>query len=282
MRRALGKGLSQLIGEQADASVLNLKLSDIVPNQRQPRTHFDEEALDELAESIKEHGILQPIVVRPIAEGKYELIAGERRWRASQRAGLKEVPALVRAASAQGSLELALIENLQREDIGAMESARAYRRLIDEFGLKQDDIAQRVGKSRPSIANTLRLIKLPLEIQEGLESGAISEGHARALLAFEGAASQLAMFHKIVHDGLSVRDVERAAKPAPEPATPVAPKGKKPAQSDPNWLALEEGLAVYFGSPVRLEQGQVGGKLVVDFYSDDDLQRILDVLGIHL
>lgn len=282
MRRALGKGLSQLMGEQADASVLSIKVANIVPNQRQPRTHFDEAALDELAESIKEHGILQPLIVRPISEGKYELIAGERRLRASQRAGLEEVPALVRAASAQGSLELALIENLQREDIGAMESARAYRRLIDEFGLRQEDIAVRVGKSRPSIANTLRLMKLPLEVQDGLDSGVISEGHARALLALEGATAQIALFRRTVRDGLSVREVENAARPKPKPESQFKETSKAPKTTDPNWQALEEGLSVYFGSPVRLEQGQVGGKLIVEFYSDDDLQRILDVLGIHL
>jgi ParB family chromosome partitioning protein len=282
MRRSLGKGLSQLVAEQADGVVSELPLAMIVPNQRQPRTNFDDQALDELAASIKEHGVLQPLIVRPVAEGKYELIAGERRLRASRRAGLDVVPVVVRAASAQGSLELALIENLQREDIGAMESARAYRRLVDEFSLRQEDIAGRVGKSRASIANTLRLLKLPAEVQEGLEQGLISEGHARALLSLESPTQQVGLFHRIVSQGLSVRDVEKVTRPQEKRGTLPRTKSSERKATDPNWSALEEGLSVYFGSPTRLEAGEIGGRMVVEFYSDDDLQRILDVLGIHL
>src|SRR5580704_9085673 len=184
MRRALGKGLSQLIAEQYEGPTNELPVADIVPNSRQPRTVFNDEALEELAASIREYGILQPLIVRPLAEGKHELIAGERRLRAAKLAGLTSVPVIVRSAGNQSSLELALIENLQREDINALESAKAYRRLIDEFGMTQEQVADRVGKSRVSVANTVRLLRLPKRIMEGLEAGFISEGHARALLAF--------------------------------------------------------------------------------------------------
>lgn len=279
MRRALGKGLSELIGEQSDSAISEVSVTDLVPNQRQPRTVFDEQALDELAASIREHGILQPLVVRPVSEGRYEIIAGERRFRAAQRAGLERVPVIVRAAGARASLELALIENLQREDIGALEAARAYRRLADEFGLKQEEIAERVGKSRVSITNTLRLLKLPREVQEGLEAGQIGEGHARAILAAEGESAQLALFRRALATGMTVRDLERATKPSnPRAKTQVR---KSPAR-DPVWNALQEELSVHFGAPARLEPSETGGRLVVEFYSDDDLQRILDVLGIQL
>src|SRR5471030_664225 len=213
MRRALGKGLSQLIAEQYEGPTNELPVADIVPNSRQPRTLFNEEALEELAASIREYGILQPLIVRPIAEGKHELIAGERRLRAAKLAGLKTVPVLVRSAGNQSSLELALIENLQREDINALESARAYRKLIDEFGLTQEQVAERVGKSRTVIANTVRLLRLPRRITEGLERGIITEGHARALLSFESEAQQLAVYDQILERGMTVRDVENVAKP---------------------------------------------------------------------
>src|SRR5947199_5012387 len=191
MMRVLGKGLSQLIGEQADTTISEVLVDAIVPNQRQPRTYFKEEAVQELANSIREVGILQPLVVRPLSEGKYELIAGERRLRASKLAGLETVPVLVRAADDRTSLEMAIIENVQREDISPLESARAYRKLIDEFGLTQEQVAQKVSKSRVSVANTLRLLRLPAQIQQALESGDIQEGHARALLAFESEEEQL-------------------------------------------------------------------------------------------
>lgn len=281
MRRVLGKGLSQLIGEQIGAPLTELAVADIVPNKRQPRTVFDEAALEDLAASIREHGILQPLVVRPLAEGKYELIAGERRLRASKLAGLERVPVVVRAAGAQASLELALIENLQREDIGAMEAARAYRRLIDEFALKQDDIAGRVGKSRVAIANTLRLLKLPDEVQEAVERGEISEGHARAVLGAETPAAQIALCRRIIAKGLSVREAERAT----QAGTSVRRHRKTKSGvggADPNWLALEERLSQHFGAPIRLTGSETGGELAIAFYSGEDLQRILDVLGVSL
>ena len=279
MRRALGKGLSQLIGEQFEGAPSEVAVEDIVPNQRQPRTNFDEAALEELAASIREFGVLQPLLVKPLTEGRFELIAGERRLRASKLAGLKTVPVLVRSATPQGSLELALIENVQREDINSLECARSYRRLIDEFGLTQEQVADRVGKSRTAVANTVRLLKLPRRIQEGLEANRITEGHARALLAFSTEPQQLAVYDQILDKGLTVREVERASRPATPKPTKVKPEV---GEVDPNDQALTDALSVYLGTPVKLNRGEVGGKLVVEFYSDEDLDGILERLGFRL
>ncbi|ARU41048.1 hypothetical protein CCB80_07800 [Armatimonadetes bacterium Uphvl-Ar1] len=284
MRRALGKGLSQLLGEQAEESTNELPISSIRANTRQPRTQFDQEKLEELAVSIREFGVLQPLIVRPLSDDQFELIAGERRLRASKIAGLKTVPVVIRAASSQASLEIAIIENVQREDITAMECAVAYKRLIEEFDLSQEAVAQRVGKSRASVANTLRLLKLPERIQRGILSEEITEGHARALLMVESPVRQAALFERIIKDGLSVREVERLARASdnPRPAGPKSEKSKSTPHSDPNWNSLEQGLSEYFGTPVQLQSDKIGGKLSIAFYSDDDLQRILDILGISL
>ena len=280
MRRALGKGLSQLIAEQYEGPTNELSVDDIVPNARQPRTIFNDEALQELAASIREFGILQPLIVRPLAEGQHELIAGERRLRAARIAGLTSVPVIVRSAGNQSSLELALIENIQREDINALESARAYRKLIDEFGLTQEQVADRVGKSRTVIANTVRLLRLPKRITEGLEGGIITEGHARALLGFDSEAQQLAVYDQIIDKKLTVRDVENIAKP--KVPIPPSKKPEKAVHTDPNYRALEESLSTYVGSPVKILSSEVGGKMVVEFYSEDDLDRILELIGFRL
>lgn len=284
MRRALGKGLSQLLGEQAEESTNELPISSIRANTRQPRTQFDQEKLEELAVSIREFGVLQPLIVRPLSDDQFELIAGERRLRASKIAGLKTVPVVIRAASSQASLEIAIIENVQREDITAMECAVAYKRLIEEFDLSQEAVAQRVGKSRAAVANTLRLLKLPERIQRGILNEEITEGHARALLMVESPVRQAALFERIIKDGLSVREVERLARASdnPRPAGPKSEKSKTTPHSDPNWNSLEQGLSEYFGTPVQLQSDKIGGKLSIAFYSDDDLQRILDILGISL
>jgi ParB family chromosome partitioning protein len=284
MRRALGKGLTQLIGEQYEsAAPAEVPISALVPNPKQPREYFDEEALQELARSIREVGLLQPLLVRPSREGTYEVIAGERRLRAARLAGLTTVPVVTRAAGDESSLEIALIENLQREDISPLECARAYRRLIDEFDLTQEQVADKVGKARTSVANTVRLLRLPKKILVGIESGAISEGHARALLSLDNEVMQLAVFDQIVSKGLSVRDAEKLARPKAGLAKGAPKREARPSEAaDPGWKELEDGLSMYFGSPVRLEKGEIGGRLVVSFYSDDDLTRILDVLGIHV
>jgi ParB family transcriptional regulator, chromosome partitioning protein len=279
MRRALGKGLSQLIGEQFEGAPSEIAVDSILPNQRQPRTHFDEAALEELAASIKELGVLQPLIVRPLAEGRFELIAGERRLRAARLAGLATVPVLTRSADNRASLEMAIVENVQREDINPMEASRAYRRLMDEFDLTQEQVAERVGKSRTGVANLVRLLRLPKRVQEGLESGRITEGHARALLSFDNEAQQLAVFDQIVERGLTVREVEKASKTrtAPSPRRePAAPS------TDPNDGALEEAISTHLGARSRIQRSDAGGKLVVEFYSDDDLERILEVLGLRL
>lgn len=284
MRRALGKGLSQLLGEQAEESTNEIPILSIRANTRQPRTQFDDEKLAELASSIREFGVLQPLIVRLVADDQYELIAGERRLRASKLAGLNQVPVVIRAASAQASLEIALIENVQREDITAMECAVAYKRLADEFDMTQDQVAQRVGKSRVAISNTLRLLKLPKRIQEGIYNEEITEGHARALLMVDSPIRQAALFEKIIKEGLSVREVERQARASdlPRPGGNKKKADKLPIHADPNWNALEQGLSEYFGTPVQLSADKIGGKLTLAFYSDDDLQRILDILGVSL
>jgi ParB family transcriptional regulator, chromosome partitioning protein len=279
MRRAIGKGLSQLVAADLVETATELPLASIVPNERQPRRIFDQGALEDLANSIKEYGVIQPIVVRAMENGRYELIAGERRWRASKLAGLDRVPVTVRPASNEASLELALVENIQREDINAMECARAYKRLADEFGLTQDQIAKKVGKSRVAITNTLRLLKLPAQIRDAVDAGTISEGHARALLGFENDLQMIAVFKQVLEQGLSVKEVEQRASSSPKSAGRKTPS-RTPVEQDPNLAVVEEALSTYFGSPSRVRRGRVGGELTVQFYSDDDLERILERLGL--
>lgn len=260
-------------------------VDSIAPNSRQPRLAFDEGTLRELAESIREFGLLQPLIVRPVGEGRYELIAGERRLRASKIAGLTEVPVVVRTAGAQASLEIALVENVQREDITPIECARAYQRLTEEFGLTQEQVASKVGKSRVTVSNTLRLLRLPQRMQEAVQSGNLSEGHARALLMAASPLRQEALFRKVLKEGLSVRETERLAGAEPKPPkTRVGTDdpAKRHAHKDPNLSALEDGLSTYFGTRAHIMPEQVGGKLVLDYYSDEDLQRILDLLGFSL
>jgi len=277
MRRSLGRGLSQLIAEQMESTLTEVALKDLSPNPNQPRKHFDDAALSELADSIKLHGVLQPLLVRPISEGKYEIVAGERRWRASKLAGLTTVPVVIRSAAAQASLEMAIIENVQREDISAIESATAYRKLIDEFGFTQDEVAQRVGKSRAAVANVLRLLRLPEIVQDAVQSGLISEGHARALLAFESESKLLEAFYRIVDEGLSVRQAEQLTKP------PKTTKSKQPVRpARPEDAELETAMRERWQAPVALKRESRGGKIVLSFYSEEDLARILELLGVQL
>lgn len=276
MRRSLGRGLSQLLASEAPTGT-TLPVESIVPNAGQPRRIFDPEALQELAESIRIYGILQPINVRPIGEDRYEIIAGERRWRASQIAGLTEVPVSIRAADEQEVLQMALVENIQREDIGPLECARAYKRLSDEFGLTQETIADRVGKARTSVTNTMRLLNLPKKVQDGLESGKLTEGHARALLQFGTEPQMLAVYDMIVAKGLSVRDVEAKAKQEPK----IKKKQKAPSISA-EIQAAERALSHALAAPVRINRNaNATGKITIEFFSDDDLVRIFDALGIE-
>ncbi len=274
MRRGLGKGLSQLIGEQFESNPTEVAVGAIVPNQRQPRTIFADEPLKELAESIKTYGVLQPLLVRPLDEETYELIAGERRLRAAKLAGLEVVPVLIRPAGSQTSLEIALIENVQREDINGLESARAYRRLIDEFDLTQEQVAERVGKSRTTITNTLRLLRLPNKIQTGLSEGRISEGHARALLAVDDELRQIKLYDEALEKGLSVREVEKRSRgdlkksgaPSGRPSRPAVPA---------EVLEAERSLSERLGAMVKIRDQQIK----IEYFSDDDLERILGLLG---
>jgi len=273
MRREIGKGLSQLIGEQYEASASEAPIDSIVPNARQPRTHFAEQPLQELAASIKQFGVLQPLIVTPLDEKTYELIAGERRLRAAKMAGLKSVPIVIRASGGQSSLEIAIIENVQREDINPVEAAKAYRRLIDEFNLTQEQVADRVGKSRTAITNTLRLLKLPRRILDGLQAGEISEGHARALLAVEDEVTLGRIYEEVVQKGLSVRSTEKAAK---KKSTERPAPARRRKQKEASLYDFEQQLSEKLGAPVQIG----GGEITIEYFSEEDLERILEQLGL--
>ena len=276
-RSGLGRGLDALI-PSIQPSVEEVDVDLIAPNPRQPRSHFDPEALTELAESIREHGVIQPLVVsRPETPGAapYQLIAGERRLLASRQAGLRRVPVIVKEANPQSLLELALVENLQRQDLGALEEATAFRRLRDEFGLTQDQIADRVGRSRPSVANSLRLLSLSEEMQVSLAKGEISPGHARALLAIEDTDERRTAWRRIVEGGLTVRDAESLAKGGGRLRSRSATPKRRSAEME----ALEEQLRSSLGTRVELTKGRKGGRLVIHFYSDEELEGLVERLG---
>src|SRR5262249_30460091 len=275
-REALGRGLRALLeGTEAvgEAELLQLPLSQVHPNPYQPRHHFDTERLQELASSLKTQGLLQPIVVRRQLNG-FELIAGERRWRAAQIAGLETIPALVRRASDEEVLGLALLENLQREDLNRLDEARAYQRLQTEFHLRQEDVAQYVGKDRSSIANALRLLKLPQVLQEDLEAGRLTMGHARALLALESEEEQLRLRDQILAAGLSVPGA--GAQGATQKR--AAPDGRsKPA----HFVVIEAALQRHFGTHVAIRPGRKQGKIEITYTGEDDLQRLLALLQLR-
>jgi ParB family chromosome partitioning protein len=275
-RPALGRGLSALIPDAAPPSAGERALevdSDLLrPNRFQPRTNIDEAKIDELARSIRSNGIIQPIVVRTV-DGGYEIVAGERRWRASQRAGLLKVPVVVRDIPEERLLAAALIENIQREDLNPIEEAHAYRRLVDEYQLTQEQIADAVGKDRSSVANFLRLLKLPQEVRANLGSGALTMGHARALLGLPDEAAQLRVARDIVAKNLSVRETEALVKKSTQPAS-----AKEPAQKDVHTRAAEEKLRFVLGTRVRIERQRKGGTIEIDFESEDELQRLFEAL----
>ena len=288
-RSGLGKGLGSLIPtterlQDSDAILRELPISEIVANTYQPRSHFDEEALVSLSASIRAVGVLQPILVRELGEGSYELIAGERRWRAAKRAGLQTIPAIVRTAEDEGSLEQALVENLHREDLGALEEAAAYQQLVEEFKLTQDQVATRVGKSRSSIANTMRLLQLPTSIQRLLGEGQLSAGHARALLGTPDRAFQEKLAKAIVSEKLTVREVEDRVREhggTPEPEeTKGTTGGTKPlpvVRAAP-LLELEEMLSEHLDTRVAVSMGQRKGRIVIDFSTLEDLERVYRVI----
>ncbi len=284
-RPALGRGLSALIPQTpapappSDRDVsrpVELDIDLLVPNPQQPRTHLDEARLDELAQSIRANGVIQPIIIRQAGD-HYEIVAGERRWRAAQRAGLLKVPVIVREIDDDKLLEVALIENIQRENLNPIEEAQAYRRLIDEMHLTQEAIADQVGKDRATVANYLRLLRLPDEVRGDVGSGALSMGHARALLGLATEAAQRRVARDIVSRGLSVRETEATVRReiAPNPPPPPPP----PRTIDPNTRAAEERLKLTVGTSVRIVRKGKGGRIEIDFRDEEELQRVYEILA---
>lgn len=271
-KRALGKGLSALIPEDPKVdgnSVIELKITEIEANENQPRKNFDEEALNSLAGSIKEHGVVQPIIVRREDEN-YKIVAGERRWRAARLAGLKTVPVVVKDYSETQILEIALIENLQREDLNPVEEANAYKALMEEHSFSQDEIGKRIGKSRSAIANSLRLLNLPEVIVEYLISGKLSAGHARALLAIEDDKRKIEIANKIIDEDLNVRQVEKLSK--------EKNKAKRVKAKSAEICDIEERLRNIFGTKVTVTHSKKKGKIEIEYYGIDDLDKILALL----
>ncbi|MFW6182959.1 MAG: ParB/RepB/Spo0J family partition protein [Chloroflexota bacterium] len=280
-RRGLGRGLGALIpqGDDADeqqgSGLRTVALEAIAPNPHQPRSHMDEDALDELAASIEEHGLIQPLIVNDNGDGQYTLIAGERRWRAAQRAGLEQAPVVVKEASPQDMLELALIENIQRADLNPLEEAAAYRQLIEEFGLTQAQVAKRVGKSRPAVANTVRLLELPDRVQEAVLNGEISGGHARALLGLPTEEMRVNTMRTVIRKGYSVRQTEALVRKLTSAARP---RSREKQRTPPEVVALESQFQQSLGTRVNIQKGSKGGRVVIHFYSDEELHAIYEAI----
>lgn len=277
----LGRGLDALfadnsIEEIASTSAVKLKIMDIEPNRDQPRKIFDDDALAELADSIAKHGVIQPLLVRPMPDGSYQLVAGERRWRASRMAGLTEVPVVIKELSDDEAIALALIENLQREDLNAIEEAQGIKALMDTLSLTQDEAAERVGKSRPAVANALRLLKLPDSVIALVSDGKLSPGHARALLGFKDEQDIIETADLIIEKGLTVRDVEKLVKKRNK-----EPKAEKPAARRASYYdEVELALTDFLGRKVKVgtKPGKESGVLEIDFFDKDDLTRLADAL----
>lgn len=287
-RKALGKGLSNLIPSTiarvpspavspaaARATEFRLEVSSIRPNPKQPRQAFDDAGLNELAQSLKSQGFLQPVVVRPRPDGKYELIAGERRWRAAQRAGIHQIPAMVRDVPDERLLELSLIENVQREELNAIEEAQAYRILIDDLQMTQNEIAERVGKQRTTVANALRLLGLPETVKDMVRQRLLSMGHARALLALDDSKAVEAVAKRIIAEGLSVREVETLSR---RPAGPTVRPGRPAKPIDPNVAAAEGTLQRVLGTKVRIGGNGKVGRLEIYYHSAEELERIYQLI----
>ena len=278
-KQALGRGLNAIFSKDALLSIDTLDerkdilVDCVVPNRNQPRRRFAQAEIDELVESIKHNGILQPVLVRETPDGKFELIAGERRWRAATLAGLQTIPAVVKQVPDHAAMELALIENIQRADLTPIEVARAYQRLIREFSLTQDQLSTRVGKTRSSVANMLRFLALPHDVQELMESGSLTMGHAKVLLSLSKREEQQAWAKRAVKEKLSVRDIERLLQ---------QPKVTRPAPvatlKDPNVADVEERLKRRLGTNAKITTGPKGGRISIDYYSSEELERILDMI----
>jgi ParB family chromosome partitioning protein len=277
-RQKLGKGLSVLIRQNTLEEVekskdfIELELSRIVPNKYQPRVEFNSKELEGLAASIQVNGVIQPVMVRMKGLNQYELVAGERRFRASQMAGLTKIPAYVKNISDQKMLEYALIENIQRSDLNPLEEARAYERLLKEFDLTQEGIAKQVGKDRSSIANSLRLLDLPKEVREFISEGKISVGHAKILMTIQVRDHQIALAHQIIENGISVRQADLLAKKIAQP------RHTRSRRKEALWVDLEDRLKRSLGTKVSIESGRKGGKIMIEYYSPEDLERLIEIM----
>jgi len=279
MRKGLGRGLDALISsadtlDNARDSVLEVKINDVEPNAEQPRKVFDQEKLQALAESIKEHGVVQPIIVRQDGN-RYVIVAGERRWRAAKLAGLKTIPVVIKELSSKQVMEIALIENLQREDLNPIEEAEAYQKLMDEYSMTQEEVAKLVGKSRAAIANSVRLLSLAKEIQEMLVDGRLTSGHARTLVTIEDPIKQKELAEIIAKKGLNVREAERLAA---QESKRSSVKKVRTRKEDLEMTQLVEDLRTLFGTKIDLHHGKDRGKIVIEYYSKEEFDRIIDLL----
>ena len=280
LERGLGKGLGALLGDAAlqsqEGGSLSLPISQVEPGVKQPRKRFDEDSLHDLADSIRTHGVIQPLTVRRLSSGYYQIIAGERRWRAAKLAGLREIPAVIIEADDRKVMELGLIENLQREDLNPIEEANGYHVLIDEYGMTQEEVAKRVGKSRPAVANALRLLALPDAVHQLLEEGKLSAGHARAILSVPSGELQKKLAQKVIAEDLSVRQTEALAKRLAagekEPPSPPVP------DLSIYLRAAEKDLAARFGRKVHIVNGKKKGKVELEYYNPEDLNALLELL----
>jgi ParB family chromosome partitioning protein len=278
-KRVLGKGLKALIPDRLQierTEMVELPIKDILANPFQPRSRFDQEKLEELAKSIKEKGVIQPVIVRPRADGKYELIAGERRLKAAVTLNFKKIPALIKHVNNEESLELSLIENIQREELNLIDQAKAYRQLMQNFKLTQEKLAEKLGKDRASVANILRLLKLPREIQLKLSRGEISFGHAKVLLSLSNREKQILLAQKIVDQNLSVREIEKILKKEPT----FGEEKRRKKEKELEILNLENQLREKFKTKVEIKKSGEKGKIEIRFFSEEDLLRIMEILGV--
>ena len=283
-KRVLGRGLAALIPEKQTANnmqvlesniqqgVRNISVEKIKANKYQPREDFNQEALNDLVSSIKEKGFIQPILVRS-KQGEYELIAGERRFRAAKQLGYKEIPAIIKDVSDLESLEISIIENIQRENLNSIDQAKAYKRLSEEFNMTQDKVADTIGKDRATVANIMRLLNLPVKIQEYVSRGTISMGHARAILSLTKESEQMRLCTKVIKDDLSVRDTESYAK-----RISISKAKSKENKNDPNLNSIEQELREIFGTKVKILKSKKGGKIEIEFYSNADMERVITLL----
>ncbi|MBM7624313.1 ParB family chromosome partitioning protein [Sporohalobacter salinus] len=281
-KKRLGKGLGALIsdkkpeGNSSEKGIQKVKVNKIEPNPYQPRKEFNQKRLEELSQSIKKHGLLQPVTLRSKEDNSYQLIAGERRWRAAKLSGLDEITAIIQDCSQQQMMEIALIENLQREDLDPIEEAKAYNKLIDKFDLTQSKVAESVGKSRSSIANSLRLLNLPSEIQDYVSRETLTVGHARALLSLSTNAEQKEVAKEVIENNLSVRETEKLVKNLT--TDKKREKKKKSKKRDPNIVAIEDRLRRSLGTEVSVKRGKDKGEIIIEYYSDEELTRLLEFL----